>query len=54
MFKDVAYSPLSIYNNTFWHNFLIFIGGWRPGAQHLIFNNIFAKPFEYWSFRPGV
>ena len=52
MFKDVAYSPLSIYNNTFWHNFMIFIGGWRPGAQHLIFNNIFAKPFEYWASDP--
>jgi hypothetical protein len=53
MFKDVAYSPLSIYNNTFWHNFLLFVGGWRPGAQHLIFNNIFAKPFEYWSADPS-
>ena len=53
MFKDVAYSPLSIYNNTFWHNFLLFVGGWRPGAQHLIFNNIFAKPFEYWSVDPS-
>ena len=49
MFKDVAYSPLSIYNNTFWHNFLIFIGGWRPGYQHLFFNNIYAKPYHYWS-----
>ena len=52
MFKDVAYSPLSIYNNTFWHNYLIFVGGWRPGGQHLIFNNIYAKPFEYWSLDP--
>ena len=51
-FRDVAYSSLSIYNNTFWHNFLIFVGGWRPGAQHLIFNNIYAKPFEYWSTDP--
>jgi hypothetical protein len=51
-FRDVAYSPLSICNNTFWHNYLIFVGGWRPGAPHLIFNNIYAKPFEYWSTDP--
>jgi len=51
-FRDVAYSPLSIYNNTFWHNYLIFVGGWRPGAQHLIFNNIYAKPYEYWALDP--
>ncbi len=49
MFKDVMLTPLAIYNNTFWHNYTLFCGGYRPGAQHLIFNNIFATPNEYWS-----
>jgi hypothetical protein len=49
LFKDVMLTPLAIYNNTFWHNFTDFAGGYRPGAQHLIFNNIFAAPNEYYS-----
>ena len=51
-FKDDMLSPLSIYNNTFWHNYLIFCGGWQAGYQHLVFNNIFAHPFMYWSVVP--
>ncbi|MDQ3001854.1 MAG: hypothetical protein M3Y08_11420 [Fibrobacterota bacterium] len=47
LFKDVMLTPLAIYNNTFWHNFANFAGGYRPGAQHLVFNNIFAEPNEY-------
>jgi hypothetical protein len=47
-FKDVMLSPLAIYNNTFWHNFLIFCGHWRAGSQHLIFNNIYAQPNHLW------
>ncbi|MEO6097595.1 MAG: hypothetical protein ABIW76_18845 [Fibrobacteria bacterium] len=49
LFKDVMLSPMAIYNNTFWHNFTLFAGGYRPGAQHLAFNNIYAQPNEYWS-----
>jgi hypothetical protein len=52
MFKDHLYSPVAIYNNTFWHNYLIFIGGWRPGKHYLIFNNIYGEPFTYWSSEP--
>jgi hypothetical protein len=51
-FKDDMLSPISIYNNTFWHNYLIFCGGWQAGYQHLVFNNIFAHPFMYWSVVP--
>ncbi len=47
LFKDVMLTPMGIYNNTFWHNFTVFAGGYRPGAQHLVFNNIFAAPNEY-------
>lgn len=48
-FKDAALCPVAIYNNTFWHNYLVFCGNWMPGSQHLIFNNIFAQPNSYWS-----
>ena len=47
LFKDVMLTPFAIYNNTFWHNYTLFAGGYRPGAQHLIFNNIFAEPQTY-------
>jgi hypothetical protein len=49
MFKDHLFSPLAIYNNTFWHNYLIFAGVWRPGSQFTIFNNIYAEPYMFWS-----
>lgn len=48
MFKDHMLSPVAIYNNTFWHNALIFIGNWKTAPIHLIFNNIYAEPFAYW------
>ena len=47
MFKDVILSPLAIYNNTFWHNFLELVGNWKTGYHHLVFNNIFAIPYKY-------
>lgn len=43
-FKDMLLTPLAIYNNTFWHNKVIYGGHWRPAANHLIFNNIIAQP----------
>jgi hypothetical protein len=54
MFKDVMLTPMAIYNNTFWHNYTLFCGGYRPGAQHLIFNNIFAAPNELWGSPTAV
>lgn len=47
--KDDLLSPLAIYNNTFWHNLFIFIGSWKAGGQHLVFNNIYAEPNVYLS-----
>lgn len=47
-FKDNMLSPLAIYNNTFWHNFLLIVGHWQAGCQHLVFNNIYGKPHKYW------
>ncbi|MBN1308225.1 MAG: hypothetical protein JXA18_09935 [Chitinispirillaceae bacterium] len=49
MFKDHLLSPLAIHNNTLWHNSLPFLGNWKAGGQHLIFNNIYAEPNEYWN-----
>lgn len=49
LFKDALYTPVSIHNNTFWKNLLIFAGLERVGAQHLVFNNIYAEPVHYWT-----
>lgn len=48
-FKNDLITPMAIYNNTFWHNMFIFVGGWKAGGQHLLFNNIYAEPFVYYS-----
>lgn len=47
-FKDMLLSPLAIYNNTFWHNYVVLGGHWQASYHHLIFNNIVAEPFEYY------
>lgn len=52
-FKDHVLSPLAIYNNTFWHNFLILAGHWRAGSQHLVFNNIYGAPHRFWGSDPS-
>lgn len=46
-FKDHSLSPIAIYNNTFYKNFIFFFGGWRPAYHCLIFNNIFSRPYLY-------
>ncbi len=52
LFKDDLFSPISIYNNTFWHNHTFMCGLWRSAAQHLIFNNLIAEPYMLWSVNP--
>ena len=52
-FKDVMRSSMTLQNNSFWHNFVTFAGGYRPGAQHLIVDNIFAEPNVAWSMDPA-
>ncbi len=47
MFKDQMLSPLAIYNNTLWHNSVPFLGNWKAGGQHLVFNNIIGPPNQY-------
>jgi len=43
LFKDMYLSPVAIYNNTLYNNTGNFLGNWKMGGQHLIFNNIFSK-----------
>lgn len=45
LFKDHIISPLTIHNNTFWHNTYSFVGAWRSGGHYLIFNNIVGEPY---------
>ncbi|HLV32989.1 MAG TPA: hypothetical protein VKY57_15590, partial [Chitinispirillaceae bacterium] len=47
LFKDDLMSPVAIYNNTFWRNFMRFASVWQSGGQHLVFNNIYGTPFRY-------
>lgn len=51
-FKDILLSPVAIYNNTFWHNYLIFAAHWRAGSQHLVFNNLYGAPYMLWADNP--
>jgi len=51
MFKDDILSPLAIHNNTLRHNSLLFCGNWKPGPVHLVFNNIFSAPNDYWELQ---
>jgi len=44
LFKDVKYTPVAIYNNTFFNNTGNIMAGWKVAAPHLLFNNIFSKP----------
>ncbi|KMQ49994.1 hypothetical protein CHISP_3083 [Chitinispirillum alkaliphilum] len=46
-FKENLLSPLAIYNNTFFRNYLNYAGFWAAGVQHLIFNNIYGRPRHY-------
>ena len=50
-FKDHIISPLTIHNNTFWHNTYTFVGLWRTGEHYLIFNNIVAEPYQDSEFK---
>ena len=43
LFKDLGYSPVAIYNNTFYNNYANFYADWKAGAPHLIFNNIYGR-----------
>ncbi len=48
-FRDVIFSPVAIYNNTFWNNYLFYCANWKVGGQHLAFNNIMGEPKYPWS-----
>ncbi|MDR2694275.1 MAG: hypothetical protein LBB74_08715 [Chitinispirillales bacterium] len=52
LFKDMKYTPVAIYNNTFYNNSGNILGGWKIAAPHLLFNNIFGKPSYAVGARP--
>ncbi|MCL2218474.1 MAG: hypothetical protein FWC23_01055 [Chitinispirillia bacterium] len=45
LFKDMVYTPVAIYNNTLYNNTGTFFANWKVSTPHLIFNNIFSKPY---------
>lgn len=49
IFDRTPFTPYIIHNNTLHNNYLLFSAGFRAGAQHLIFNNIFSSPVKFWS-----
>lgn len=52
LMTDVALTPYRIHNNTFSNNATIFSGYYKTGTQHLFYNNIIGKPFQF--FRKAV
>jgi len=48
VFKENVYTPSAVYNNTLWHNGLLFSDNWKGGTCQLMFNNIVGSPVEYW------
>jgi len=45
MFKDWVFTPIAVYNNTFYQNANNLLANWKVGAASLIFNNIFSQPY---------
>jgi len=46
VFKDLLLTPMAIYNNTFFRNYIILCADWQVGGTNLVFNNIFGKPYK--------
>lgn len=52
LMTDVALTPYRIHNNTFFNNATIFSGYYKTGTQHLFYNNLVGRPYQY--FRSAV
>lgn len=52
LMTDVALTPYRIHNNTFHNNATIFSGYYKTGTQHLFYNNLVGRPYQY--FRSAV
>lgn len=47
LMTDVAITPYRIHNNTFYNNATIFTGYYKTGTQHLFYNNLVGKPYQF-------
>lgn len=47
LMTDVALTPYRIHNNTFHNNATIFSGYYKTGTQHLFYNNLVGKPYQF-------
>jgi len=47
LMTDVSLTPYRIHNNTFYNNATIFSGYYKTGTQHLFYNNLVGKPYQY-------
>ncbi|MEK7391966.1 MAG: hypothetical protein AAB214_05300 [Fibrobacterota bacterium] len=52
LMTDVALTPYRIHNNTFHNNATIMSGYYKTGTQHLFYNNLVGRPYQY--FRSAV
>lgn len=52
LMTDVALTPYRIHNNTFHNNATIFSGYYKTGTQHLFYNNLVGRPYQF--FRSAV
>ncbi len=52
LMTDVALTPYRIHNNTFYNNATIFSGYYKTGTQHLFYNNLVGRPYQF--FRSAV
>jgi hypothetical protein len=52
LMTDVALTPYRIHNNTFQNNATIFSGYYKTGTQHLFYNNLVGRPYQF--FRKAV
>lgn len=44
---DVALTPYRIHNNTFYNNSTTFGAHYKAGTQHLFYNNLIGRPYQY-------
>lgn len=52
LMTDVSLTPYRIHNNTFHNNATIFSGYYKTGTQHLFYNNLVGRPYQF--FRRAI
>ncbi|QQS04654.1 MAG: hypothetical protein IPK50_20600 [Fibrobacterota bacterium] len=54
LMTDVALTPYRIHNNTFHNNATIFSGYYKTGTQHLFYNNLVGRPYQFFRTAPDL